>query len=129
MTKKPLMQHIILNAVSFLCDLEPWLKWENLAQEPIWPRFAISKEVIEWSINEVWHLFKIRCIHCQNIKQSSYEMKCACLWALKSPLNVTLWLTVSTLTYFLSQCLGWVGCVEWNTLTLFIFLVKFFLFR
>lgn len=48
------MQHIILNAVSFLCDLELLVKVGEFGSKSLYDQgLAISKEMIEWSINEV----------------------------------------------------------------------------
>ena len=48
------MQHVILNAVSFLCDLELLVKVGEFGSMSLYDQgLVISKDMIEWSINEV----------------------------------------------------------------------------
>lgn len=48
------MQHVNLNAVSFLCDLELLVKVGEFGSKSLYDQgLVISKEMIEWSINEV----------------------------------------------------------------------------
>ena len=53
------MQRVILNAVSFLCDLELLVKVGEFGSKSLYDQgLVISKEMIEWSIGSMrYHIF------------------------------------------------------------------------
>lgn len=75
-----MVEYDILNVVSFPGSLGLLIKVGKFgSNSPYDQSFVINEEMMEWPIGfeDVWHLFKIRCIHCRHIRaESSYEQKC-----------------------------------------------------
>ena len=55
------MRYVILNAVSFLCDLELLVKAGELGSKSLYDQgLVINKEVIEWSIGSMRYDITLR---------------------------------------------------------------------